>query len=133
MRGIETSLTTLWSPLWPADFPSIDTVMQAMKGGRLFEKASCNVRHLDIKRDDPNRHVKAVMRAVGTEDLMFVNFEKRRGDTGKLKRRASKKVVRSAILGSAKFGPIADGEEACFLTWSSAPSSARHSGHRKTS
>ena len=109
LRGIETSLTTLWSPLWPADFPPIDTALRD-EGRKVFEKASCNVCHLDIKRDDPNRHVKAVMRAVGTEDLMFVNFEKRRGNTGKLNG-AFKKVVGSALLGSAKFGPIADGED----------------------
>jgi cytochrome c5 len=84
--GIEESLWTLWSPLWPAEFGAIDP--QAKAAGKELYRTRCASCHRNtIKRDDPNREVKAVMAFVGTDGTMWWNFAKRETKTGVLQGR----------------------------------------------
>ncbi len=92
LLAFEEWLTTLWSPLWPDDFPTIDPTSRD-RGKLVYEKAKCGMCHAVIDRKDPNRRVEAVMAAVGTERRMADNFEKRTGQAGKLEG-AYAKVIR---------------------------------------
>jgi hypothetical protein len=86
--GLENQLKTLWSPQWPADFPSIDQDAAA-KGAVLYRtdldgSGSCLDCHALIDRTDPNRKVVAVMGGSGTDPQASINFFTRKGPSGKL-------------------------------------------------
>jgi hypothetical protein len=79
---LESWVTTLWSPKWPAEFPPIDDAKRD-QGRALFVKY-CVECHKDIDRTDPRRKVVAQMRATGTDPRMAENFADRVGSAGKL-------------------------------------------------
>ena len=86
LKSLETILTKLESPQWPASFPSIDAA-KATAGGVLYAK-HCEGCHALIDRSDPNRRIKAHMvetAHVGTDALAAENFVKRTAHTGALK------------------------------------------------
>lgn len=88
---IEDSLRTLWSPVWPTEMGEIDNNMR-IEGMNLFNIhcAKChtnNEESYEFDRTDPNRFIKAKMKAVGTDDTMYLNFALRRAKTGILKGR----------------------------------------------
>src|SRR5262249_29366985 len=98
---LEDQVKTLWSPLWPDDFPKIDRVAAA-KGAQLY-RAKCVECHKPIDRKDPSRSVRAVMDASGTDSRAFDNFFVPRRPSGKL---AGVNV--NFIPFSAKIPPEAD-------------------------
>jgi cytochrome c5 len=81
---LEDILTTLWSPLWPGQLlPAIDQT-KAQRGKHVFDK-NCAGCHLDIKRDDPTRKIKATMipiAEIGTDPTMAKNIVERMSKTG---------------------------------------------------
>ena len=79
---LEDLLKSLWSPLWPADFPAIDQVAAA-KGAQLYQ-ANCVSCHALIDRTNPNRKVIAMMSDSGTDPGSAENFFTRTGPSGKL-------------------------------------------------
>jgi RoxA-like, cytochrome c-like len=86
LKSLETILTKLESPQWPASFPPIDAAKSAA-GGALYAK-HCQGCHALIDRADPNRRIKAHMveaAHVGTDALAAENFVKRTAKTGALK------------------------------------------------
>lgn len=88
LKELEALMTTLWSPLWPSDFPKIDEAA-AKKGEALFRaklngKPSCQQCHAVIKRDDPKRKVIAKMDDVGTDTRAYENFFNPTRPSGKL-------------------------------------------------
>ncbi len=90
---IEESLSKLWSPAWPADFPAIDHAMKT-RGARLFEDncASC---HEPIVRIDPDREVTARMSDEHTDATMARNFLSREAKTGVLQGRRIEPLSRN--------------------------------------
>lgn len=83
LTRLEGILTTLWSPLWPEDFPAIDQT-KAQRGKPLFEN-NCNSCHQTIKRDDPQRTIAAniiPLADIGTDPTMVKNIISRTGKTG---------------------------------------------------
>jgi len=82
---LEDDLKTLWSPLWPADFPAIDQEAAA-KGWAIYTRDNSCVRcHTIVKdRTSKSRVVVSSMRADGTDPLTSFNFTTRKGDSGKL-------------------------------------------------
>ena len=82
INSLEDLLKSLWSPLWPADFPAIDQVAAA-KGAQLYQ-ANCVSCHALIDRTNPNRKVIAVMNDSGTDPASAENFFTRTGPSGKL-------------------------------------------------
>jgi mono/diheme cytochrome c family protein len=82
LAALEDSLKTLWSPLWPADFPPIDQ-NAAARGAQLYQ-TNCLSCHALIDRTNPNRKITAVMNASGTDSRSFDNFFGRTGPSGKL-------------------------------------------------
>ena len=79
--GVEELLRKLWSPQWPVGLPPIDADLKA--NGRLIY--SLQLRSVTIRqcaRDDANRTVTAVMKAVGTDQTMARNFAVRSARTG---------------------------------------------------
>jgi hypothetical protein len=88
LRRLENLLKTLWSPQWPDAFPKIDQAAAA-KGAVLYKanldgKESCLSCHELIDRKDPNRSVKKIMSATGTDSRMWDNFFVPNRPTGKL-------------------------------------------------
>jgi hypothetical protein len=85
LAKLEDDLKTLWSPLWPADFPAIDQEAAA-KGWAIYTRDNSCVRcHTIVKdRTSPSRVVVSWMRADGTDPLTSFNFTTRKGDSGKL-------------------------------------------------
>ena len=79
---LEDLLKSLWSPLWPADFPPIDQTAAA-QGAQLYQ-ANCLSCHALIDRTDPNRKITAVMNDSGTDPTAAENFFTRTGPSGKL-------------------------------------------------
>jgi hypothetical protein len=79
---LEDLLKSLWSPLWPADFPTIDQNVAA-KGAQLYQ-ANCVSCHALIDRTDPNRKIIAMMNDSGTDPTAAENFFTRTGPSGKL-------------------------------------------------
>jgi hypothetical protein len=59
---LESWVTTLWSPEWPAAFPAVDRA-KAERGRALYTRAGCVECHAVIDRRDPGRKVQAIMRA----------------------------------------------------------------------
>ena len=82
LRSLEDQLKGLWSPLWPADFPSVDK-SQAQQGQTIY-RDRCQLCHAMIDRKDANRRVEAVMNACGTDPQAFNNFFGRNGSSGLL-------------------------------------------------
>ena len=67
----EKTLSTLWSPTWPDAFGALDGAKTA-RGAALY-RTHCVECHAVIDRDDPQRRVKAEMRAVGTDGRLLAN------------------------------------------------------------
>ena len=82
LTELENLLKSLWSPLWPADFPPIDQ-NAAAQGAQLYQ-ANCISCHALIDRTDPNRKITAVMNDSGTDPTAAENFFTRTGPSGKL-------------------------------------------------
>jgi hypothetical protein len=82
INALEDLLKSLWSPLWPADFPAIDQAAAA-QGARLYQ-ANCVSCHALIDRTNPNRKIIAVMNDSGTDPGSAENFFTRTGPSGKL-------------------------------------------------
>ncbi|MGI9486888.1 MAG: di-heme-cytochrome C peroxidase [Geminicoccaceae bacterium] len=94
LATLEEHLLSLWSPLWSDTDLPLDEAL-AQKGRQDYEEF-CSGCHRDIKRDDPDRKVKAVMRpvfnpknendpdALGTDPTMADNFLRRIANTEKL-------------------------------------------------
>jgi hypothetical protein len=82
LAALEDLLKSLWSPLWPADFPPIDR-NAAAQGAQLYQ-ANCISCHALINRTDPNRKITAVMNDSGTDPTAAENFFTRTGPSGKL-------------------------------------------------
>jgi hypothetical protein len=80
--ALEDLLKSLWSPLWPADFPPIDQ-NAAARGAQLYQ-ANCVSCHALIDRTDPNRKITAMMNDSGTDPTAAENFFTRTGPSGKL-------------------------------------------------
>jgi hypothetical protein len=79
-------LWKLQSPQWPATIlPKIDQAKLA-QGRKAFEQY-CLSCHADIRRDDPNRRIKAVLTPLDelkTDPAMTANFSKNLYESGKL-------------------------------------------------
>jgi hypothetical protein len=88
LLALESWLNSLWSPQWPAEFPAIDTTKKNQ--GRAIYQRVCIECHEIINRTDPNRRIKAKMRATGTDPLTALNFQNRHGKAGKLEGAFSK-------------------------------------------
>ena len=97
LLAIEDSLKTLWSPLWPEDFPEINKE-RAGRGKAIYHE-HCVDCHKPIVRDDPRRRVVAEMSACGTDSTLHDNFL-RTGETGRLRGRRRTLVA----LSSSRFG-----------------------------
>jgi hypothetical protein len=82
ITALENLLNSLWSPLWPDDFPKIDQAAAA-QGAQLYQ-ANCVSCHSVINRTDPNRKIIAVMNDSGTDPGSAENFFTRTGPSGKL-------------------------------------------------
>lgn len=85
LQRLESILATLWSPLWPADFPAIDQ-LKARQGQAIYN-TQCSSCHALIKRDDPHRHVQAKLvhiDSLGTDALTANNIQYRTSKTGLL-------------------------------------------------
>ena len=65
IEALEDLLKSLWSPLWPADFPPIDQDAAA-KGAQLYQ-ANCVSCHALIDRTNPRRKIIAAMSDSGTD------------------------------------------------------------------
>lgn len=94
LLSIEQSLEKLWSPAWP--FSPIDNEDEIRQRGKLIYQDSCLQCHAMIKRDDPNRRVKAHLEDVGTDQTLLKNFA-RVAKTGRLEGRLI------TILGKGRF------------------------------
>jgi hypothetical protein len=103
LGDLENLLKTLWSPLWPADFPKIDQ-NAAAKGARLYQ-VNCVSCHALIDRTNPNRKVIAVMNDSGTDPRASSNFFNRTGSSGKLNG-----VNVNFVPFTAKIPPVADAD-----------------------
>jgi hypothetical protein len=110
---LESLLWKLQSPQWPATLlPKIDETKLAT-GRKAFEQY-CLSCHADIRRDDPNRRIKAVLTPLTelkTDPAMTSNFSNIEYESGKLRHR-SKKYIPSTDL----FGKMGGGVE--FLNYS---------------
>jgi hypothetical protein len=82
LAALDTGLKSLWSPLWPDDFPKIDRD-SAAKGAAIYQ-ARCLECHALINRKDPNRTVKAMIQASGTDSRAYDNFFHTLRPSGKL-------------------------------------------------
>jgi hypothetical protein len=104
LNKLEDNLKSLWSPLWPADFPAIDQEAAA-KGWAIYTRAnSCVGCHTIVKdRTSPSRVVESSMQADGTDPLTSFNFFTRKGYSGKLQGANAK-----LIPFTPKIPPIAD-------------------------
>ena len=82
INALEDLVKTLWSPLWPADFPAIDQAAAA-QGAQLYQ-TNCVSCHALIDRTNPNRKIIAAMSDTGTDPGSAENFFARTGPSGKL-------------------------------------------------
>lgn len=85
LRKLEKVVGKLYSPLWPEDFPQINTTL-AQQGRGLYQQY-CISCHTDINRTDPARKIKVRMSTLGkikTDPLMAQNAIMRTGKSGKL-------------------------------------------------
>jgi hypothetical protein len=102
---LEVWLKTLWSPQWPEQIlPQIDRAQAAR--GKIHYDNYCVSCHALIKRDDPQRQVKAVMvraAALGTDPTMAQNAAQRTVKTGILE------GTREMIIIGDRLGPIEAG------------------------
>lgn len=118
---LEALLWKLQSPQWPATLlPKIDETKLAA-GRKAFEQY-CLSCHADIRRDDPNRRIKAVLTPLDelkTDAAMTANFSNIQYESGKLHHR-SKKYISSTNL----FGKTGAGVE--FLNYSVVGTIARN-------
>jgi cytochrome c peroxidase len=88
LKALEDLVKTLWSPLWPDEFPKIDRVAAA-KGAQLYKaklngNTSCYDCHGLIDRTSPTRRVTAVMNDAHTDSRAYDNFFDTTRPSGKL-------------------------------------------------
>ncbi|MFW5451740.1 MAG: di-heme-cytochrome C peroxidase [Methylophagaceae bacterium] len=84
LRKLEHIVAQLHSPLWPDNFPSIDTDLA--KIGRGLYEQHCIQCHVDIDRTDPLRKIQVRMSTldeINTDPLMAENAIYFKGKTGK--------------------------------------------------
>jgi hypothetical protein len=103
ITGLENLLKSLWSPLWPDDFPKIDQAAAA-QGAQLYQ-TNCVSCHALIDRTDPNRKIIAVMNDSGTDPGSAENFFTRTGPSGKLNG-----VNANFVPFTAKIPPVASAD-----------------------
>ncbi|MFI5459529.1 MAG: di-heme-cytochrome C peroxidase [Isosphaerales bacterium] len=103
LGDLENLVKTLWSPLWPDDFPKIDR-NAAAKGAQLYQ-ANCVSCHVLIDRTNPNRTITAIMNDSGTDPRASSNFFNRTGSSGKLSG-----VNVNFVPFTAKIPPVADAD-----------------------
>jgi Cytochrome C oxidase, cbb3-type, subunit III len=103
ITGLENLLKSLWSPLWPDDFPKIDQAAAA-QGAQLYQ-ANCVSCHALIDRTNPNRKIIAVMNDSGTDPGSAENFFTRTGPSGKLNG-----VNANFVPFTAKIPPVASAD-----------------------
>ena len=91
LGALEGLLWKLQSPLWPETIlPEIDRSQATQGNGREAFERFCLECHADIRRDDPDREIKAVLTPVDelrTDPAMAANFANRVNESGRLKRR----------------------------------------------
>ncbi len=103
INALEDLLKSLWSPLWPADFPKIDQDAVA-KGAQLYQ-TNCVSCHALIDRTNPNRKIIAAMSDTGTDPGSAENFFTRTGSSGKLNG-----VNANFVPFTAKIPPVASAD-----------------------
>jgi RoxA-like, cytochrome c-like len=85
LKALELLVAKLESPQWPAAFPAVDQASAAT--GQALYATHCENCHALIRRDDPERRIKAhlmTVAAVGTDPLAATNFVDRKAKTGVL-------------------------------------------------
>lgn len=109
LNQLENLVRTLWSPEWPRELAAADPRLAInetlrAKGEVLYRgKANCISCHALIDRKDPNREIKAVMRAVGTDQTMARNIVVRESSSGIFKDR---RLVQTEFPQVRRLGPI---------------------------
>ena len=105
---LEALLWKLQSPQWPATIlPKIDQAKLA-QGRKAFEQY-CLSCHADIRRDDPNRRIKAVLTPLDelkTDPAMTTNFSNNRYESGRLLSHSKLYVISPNLF--KKTGPGVD-------------------------
>jgi hypothetical protein len=82
LEALENQLKTLWSPLWPDDFPKID--QDAARQGASIYQGKCLQCHALIDRKSPHRKVNALLLPSGTDPRASENFFHTLRPSGKL-------------------------------------------------
>lgn len=77
---VEERIRKLWSPPWPAELGAIDEPRR--RAGEVLFSKHCAECHASIQRDDQQRQVTAILRAVDTDQLMASNFATRTAKPG---------------------------------------------------
>jgi len=107
LRILEKTVAKLYSPLWPAEFPTIEEAKRVR--GQTHFVSHCQVCHKPIPdRKDPNRVVKAnktPVKEIRTDSRMATNFSTRRGKTGPIDGR------KRLFLFGDRFEQMATGDE----------------------
>ncbi len=84
LRKLETTVSKLYSPLWPDLFPPID--QSKLPTGRALYVKYCGSCHADIDRTDPDRKIQVRLNrleTIKTDPLMATNALALEGKTGK--------------------------------------------------
>jgi hypothetical protein len=82
LLAIQDWLKELRSPQWPSDFPPIDQA-SAAKGKVLYQQ-NCVRCHVLIDRHSTDGSNTAFMSDTGTDDLAYINVQRRTGPSGRL-------------------------------------------------
>ena len=88
LRKLEHVVAQLHSPLWPENFPEIDTKLA--NTGRVLYEQHCIQCHVDMDRTDPLRTIQvrmSTLSAINTDPLMVENALYFKGKTGKFEGR----------------------------------------------
>lgn len=84
LRKLEKIVAKLYSPVWPAQLPKINTSL--LKRGRVLYEKHCIACHVDINRADPKRMIQVRMSTldeVKTDPMMAQNAILNTGKSGK--------------------------------------------------
>lgn len=109
LRKLEKVVGKLYSPLWPEDFPKINTQLAEL--GRGLYQQYCISCHTDINRTDPARKIKVRMSTLGkikTDPLMAENAIMRTGKSGKLEGKPKYYFAGDPLAAEAKAIDIAN-------------------------